>query len=90
MDMDAQETDLYQLKGFTGGSDINAGGIYTGRLPNIHHEHLLSDKRHTLEVELEAFIRSIERGEMPPVTGEDGLRALTVATKILDEIDRNT
>jgi predicted dehydrogenase len=39
-----------------------------------------------LRLELEAFVRAIERDEPVPVTGEDGLRALRLALAIMDKV----
>lgn len=36
-----------------------------------------------LKLELNAFVRSIKNNTQPPVTGEDGLRAIDIATKCL-------
>ncbi|MBS3055937.1 MAG: Gfo/Idh/MocA family oxidoreductase [Candidatus Aenigmarchaeota archaeon] len=41
------------------------------------------DKREPLKVELEAFIDCIKNNKEPPVTGQDGLRALEIAETIL-------
>ena len=43
-----------------------------------------------LLAELEAFIHSIRTGDEPPVTGEDGLAALEVATEIILAINEGT
>ena len=40
-----------------------------------------------LLTELKAFIHSVQTGERPPVTGEDGLAALEVALKIISVIN---
>ncbi len=37
-----------------------------------------------LRLEIEAFLRAIENDEEPPVTGEDGMKALEVALKCLE------
>ena len=41
-----------------------------------------------LLTELKAFAHSLQTGEIPPVTGEDGLAALEVALKIISVINR--
>ncbi len=43
-----------------------------------------------LQYELEQFCRCIIEDREPPVTGEDGLRALTVANAIMQKIDEHT
>lgn len=40
-----------------------------------------------LRAEITAFIESIEKGEEPPVTGEDGRRALALAVDVLERIE---
>ena len=40
-----------------------------------------------LRAEIEAFFDSIERDELPPVTGEDGRRALALAVGVLEKIE---
>ncbi|MDD5088022.1 MAG: hypothetical protein PHI18_04410, partial [bacterium] len=39
-----------------------------------------------IEMEQQAFFRAISEGTPPPVTGEDGLNALKLATEILAKI----
>ena len=39
-----------------------------------------------LRLELEAFVRALEREEPVPVSGEDGLRALDIAYRILERV----
>jgi len=46
------------------------------------------DKREPLKKELYAFISSVISGDPPPVTGEEGLRALELAEAILEKIER--
>lgn len=36
-----------------------------------------------LKIELEAFLRAVRNDEEPPITGEDGLKALEVAIECL-------
>ena len=40
-----------------------------------------------LRAEIEAFLTSIERDEPPPVSGEDGRRAVSLAVGVLDKIE---
>lgn len=42
-----------------------------------------------LKLELELFVKSVLEDKVPPVTGEDGLRALTLAIKIQEEVHKN-
>ncbi|MBL7074061.1 Gfo/Idh/MocA family oxidoreductase [candidate division KSB1 bacterium] len=41
-----------------------------------------------LQLELEGFLKAVAGGGDPPVTGEDGRRALEVAMKVIEEIER--
>ncbi len=43
-------------------------------------------KINSLQIELEHFIQSIQKDKIPPVTAEEGLKALEVANIILDQI----
>jgi len=58
---------------FTDFSDILLG-MTEGEMRKIPVE-----KEEPLKVELEKFVESVERGKPPPVTGEDGLKALEIA-----------
>jgi predicted dehydrogenase len=42
-----------------------------------------------LAAELDAFCRSVATRSEPPVTGEDGLRALRLVESILEKIERD-
>ncbi len=43
-----------------------------------------------LRLELEAFVRAVERDQPVPISGEDGLRALRVAMGILEKVRRGS
>ncbi len=45
--------------------------------------------REPLALELQAFLEAIQRNQDPPVTGEEGLRALALAHRILETIHEN-
>ena len=63
------------------------GKIEQGARPRqILYEKLEAPEGNALKMELESFIRAIQEGAPPPVTGEDGLRALEVATQITELI----
>ena len=49
-------------------------------------QHLRGDGSEPLVKELGAFCRSVERRSAPPVTGEDGLQAVRLATTILERV----
>ena len=55
--------------------------------PKITSEHLTTDKEEPLKEELASFITSIQTGDLPKVSGEDGRRALDVALQIVDLIN---
>lgn len=43
-----------------------------------------------IQMELEKFCEAIENNSAPPVTGEDGYKALQLAFRVLDEIEAHT
>ena len=49
-------------------------------------ERIKLDEYEPLAAELQSFVKSVLTGATPPVTGEDALRALVVAERILDSI----
>ena len=52
----------------------------------VNYEPLTIEDREPLQVELEAFIRAVHNRTTPPVTGDDGLRAVDIAEKITESI----
>lgn len=52
-------------------------------------EQLETRQSNALREELKAFVKSIEQGTDPPVTGEDGKKALEIALQIEEQINRN-
>jgi predicted dehydrogenase len=72
------ETKLYRLKGEPRGV-LDLAKMVDYREPKI-------DKTEPLKAELEAFVRCLADKTEPVVTGEDGLRALEVAGRILEAI----
>jgi len=55
----------------------------------ITYQMIETPKSNALQAELKAFISAIEDGSKPPVTGEDGKKALEIAIQIEDQINRN-
>ncbi len=49
----------------------------------------VNGREEPLRLELEAFINSITKNEEPPISGEDGLKALKIAIKALNGGDKN-
>ncbi|MCK6602986.1 MAG: Gfo/Idh/MocA family oxidoreductase [Bacteroidetes bacterium] len=56
---------------------------------NIVYEQPEVKEVNALEYELSLFLNSILTGSEPPVTGEDGLRALEIAQEIISQIENN-
>jgi len=54
----------------------------------IIYEKLQAPEGNALKMELESFLEAIANGTPPPVTGEDGLRALEVASAITEMIKK--
>jgi len=57
-------------------------------MSRIRIEEVALDRQDALENEIRAFLDSVATRSTPPVTGEEGRRALDVALKILDQIGR--
>ncbi len=57
---------------------------------NIVYELPKVDDVNALKYELELFVKAIHTGSPPPVTGEDGRRALEVAHTIMEKIGEQT
>jgi predicted dehydrogenase len=55
---------------------------------HIIYEKLQAPEGNALKMELESFLEAIANGTPPPVTGEDGRRALEVATTITEMIKK--
>ena len=54
----------------------------------IHSKEIRPPKKDLLQEELKAFISSVRTRTTPPVTGEDGKKALDVALRIIDDARR--
>lgn len=75
---------------------MNTAGfpVVLGKLDQgAHQRHILYEKLqapegNALKMELQSFIHAIRTGTPPPVTGEDGRRALEVATTITEVIKK--
>ncbi len=59
--------------------------MYPG-VPDIETEQLEFPTGDALRAEIEAFVTSVRDGHPPTVTGTDGLRALTIATEIVAQL----
>ncbi|MCG3119566.1 MAG: Myo-inositol 2-dehydrogenase [bacterium] len=77
---------------------LNTGGfpVVLGKLDQgAHQRHILYEKLqapegNALKMELQSFLHAIRTGTPPPVTGEDGRRALEVATTITEVIKKGS
>jgi len=91
LDFLKQETNIYGI----GDSGITENGVKISEinLGDITKEIFLESANivedNPLLVELESFVHSIRTGEEPPVTGEDGLAALEVASEIISTINKD-
>lgn len=62
---------------------------------NVAPEEMFSEEQHSPEkgdsllTEIAAFLDALQRGERPVVTGEDGLRAMSVADRVMRDIHQN-
>ncbi|MFW5824949.1 MAG: Gfo/Idh/MocA family protein [Marinobacter sp.] len=59
-------------------------------IPGIDSETVRLEKTDALESEIRAFINSVGNGLPPVVSGEDGLRALEVATAVVRQVRNGT
>lgn len=66
--------------------DALRGGASLGLSDMVRVEQLRGDGVEPLVKELESFCRALESRSAPPVTGEDGLEALRLATTILQRV----
>jgi predicted dehydrogenase len=77
---------------------MNAGAfpVVLGKLDQgAHQRHIIYEKLqapegNALKMELQSFVNAIRNGAPPPVTGEDGRRALEVATTITEVIKKSS
>jgi predicted dehydrogenase len=81
--------DLYLYENEYVGSDWDTLGMLKG-VGEGNMIKLRIGKREPLHVELEAFAHSVEEGRPPPVTGEDGIRALTLAQAMVESGRQHT
>ncbi|MGB9301667.1 MAG: Gfo/Idh/MocA family oxidoreductase, partial [Anaerolineae bacterium] len=70
--------DLYLYENEYVGSDWDSLGMLKG-VGEGNMIKLRIGKREPLQVELESFVRSVEEGSQPAVSGEEGIRALALA-----------
>lgn len=57
-------------------------------LPELVVAGIPTERRDTLNEEIKSFVHCIQTGTPPPVTGQDGRRALALARLITDNIER--
>jgi UDP-N-acetylglucosamine 3-dehydrogenase len=75
--------DLYLYENEYVGSDWDRLGMLKG-VGEGNMIKLRIGKKEPLYAELQAFVRSVEEGGEPPVTGEDGVRALALAQALVE------
>ncbi len=59
-------------------------GLDFGKM--VHVEPLQIDDCDPLQMELEAFLAAVRTGDRPPVTAEDGLAAVRLASQVVDSL----
>jgi predicted dehydrogenase len=77
LDYQTQEAVRYQL----------VSGSTPGARPEIRRDGLEVAREEPLRLELSDFLRAVETGGKPKVTGEDGLRALDLALRVGSAMD---
>lgn len=55
-------------------------------IPEITSEESIFESSDAIRAEIEAFLKAIREGGVPPVTGEDGRRALSTALRITEQL----
>lgn len=86
------EKDKYLSIDFGQGSVdlLTKKGEWGGPIPPLHHESWSLDKGDALLAETKSFVECVRDRKRPVVSGEDGLNALELAEKILENIrERN-
>jgi predicted dehydrogenase len=81
--------DLYLYENEYVGSDWDRLGMLKG-VGEGNMIKLRIGKREPLHVELEAFAQSVEEGTPPPVTGEEGVKALSLAQAMVQSGRQHT
>jgi predicted dehydrogenase len=72
-----------------GGFPVILGKLDQGaRQRHIIYDKLQAPEGNALKMELQSFIHAIRTGTPPPVTGEDGRRALEIAMTITEVIKK--
>ena len=61
-------------------------GMSSDGVPQVAIEENSYEQGDALKVEIEAFLQSAASGDAPPVTGEDGLLALSTAVSITEQV----
>lgn len=62
---------------------------HAGAGATIAEEPLQVEPGDALKTEIEAFLLAIRNGTAPPVSGEDGLKAMAIAGRVMDDISKN-
>lgn len=57
--------------------------------PQISAEYLPVDRAEPLQLEIEDFLRAVQTGSAPLVDGKQGLRALALAERVMQEIEKH-
>jgi predicted dehydrogenase len=61
-------------------------GMGSDGMPQVAIEENSYEQGDALKVEIEAFLQAAASGDAPPVTGEDGLLALSTAVSITEQV----
>ncbi|MFQ5956466.1 MAG: Gfo/Idh/MocA family protein [Candidatus Brocadiales bacterium] len=80
--------DSLNLQGLNAKSLIDLKGYNFGDLLEVKHIKM-GDEPEPLRMELESFVDCVLKGRRPTVSGEEGLKALRVATEVLEKIEES-
>ena len=62
------------------------GGMTAEGMPQVDIQETSYEQGDALKAEIEAFLHAAATGQAPPVTGEDGLKALRTAVSITEQV----
>lgn len=93
MDLLEKSTEIFRMSDATGDDQPNVFTIDTGangEKKAISYEKLGDTSINAIKLELELFAKNITEGTEPLVTLHDGYKAMDVAHRILETIEKNT
>ncbi len=93
LDFLEKQAEIYRLQ--EAGEDMPDTALAFGTIENagvrkqVLYEKRTRENTNALKEELKAFVEAVLEGKTPPVSGEDGRRALQVALQIMEQVKAN-